>query len=71
MTKVDEKNWLEKAKDGWRAMREKKREKREEIEKMIADASGSGAKEEEEEEEDEDEDEKENDLCDDGVEKEC
>ena len=58
-----EKNWLEKAKDGWRAMREKKREKREEIEKMIADVSGSGAKEEEEEEEeeDEDEDEKEND----------
>ena len=56
-----EKNWLEKAKDGWRAMREKKREKREEIEKMIADLSGSGAKEEEEEEEDEDEDEKEND----------
>ena len=42
-------------------MREKKREKREEIEKMIADVSGSGAKEEEEEEEeeeDEDEDEK-------------
>ena len=56
-----EKNWLEKAKDGWRAMREKKREKREEVEKMIADLSGSGAKEEEEEEEDEDEDEKEND----------
>ena len=60
-----EKNWLEKAKDGWRAMREKKREKREEIEKMIADVSGSGAKEEEEEEEEEeeneDEDEKEND----------
>jgi uncharacterized C2H2 Zn-finger protein len=54
-----EKNWLEKAKDGWRAMREKKREKREEIDKMIANLSGSGAKEEEEE--DEDEDEKEND----------
>ena len=40
-------------------MREKKREKREEIDKMIANLSGSGAKEEEEE--DEDEDEKEND----------
>ena len=59
-----EKNWLEKAKDGWRAMREKKREKREEIEEMIADLSGISAKEEEEEEEeeDEDEDEKENDC---------
>ena len=51
----DETSWLDAAKDGWRALREKKREKREEIEKLMIDLTAADSADD-----DDDDEEKEN-----------
>ena len=51
----DETSWLDAAKDGWRALREKKREKREEIEKLTIDLTAADSADD-----DDDDEEKEN-----------
>jgi uncharacterized C2H2 Zn-finger protein len=52
----DETSWLDAAKDGWRALREKKREKREEIEKLMIDLTAADSADDD----DDDDEEKEN-----------
>ena len=54
--RVDDANWLARAKDGWRALREKKRERREQIESAIADASGTDGEDENEKDDDDKDD---------------
>jgi hypothetical protein len=51
----DETSWLDAAKDGWRALREKKREKRKEIEKLMIDLTAADSADD-----DDDDEEKEN-----------